>query len=191
MHRIHSIMLLLACSAVMVFAGCSGNAARVDYNKKLKTAFSQLEKGDPERAAENLEQARQIAQENGYDQTEVDRLNVEANMGIGNNVDAYAQAKALLDANPEDPFANELMGKILLKEGQYSQAEKHFITAQEAYESKIDLARAADLLAMSRYFAAYEHGNPRLAESYLHEIKDADLQHALDKARKDVVAKGY
>lgn len=185
-----SIILVLVCAALLTAAGCGGNAARTEYNNKLKAAFSQLEKGEPETAAAHLEQAKQIADENGFEAVEVDRLLVEANMGLGNMVDAHAQAKTLLDADAEDPFANELMGKIQLKQGEYAEAEKHFVAAQENYQAELDVVRAGDLLAMSRYCSAYERGNPRLAESYLREIRNADLQHALDKAHSNVMARG-
>ena len=183
------ITLLLTASLLMASGGCATDMARVDYDNKINTAFAQLQDGRPSQALKNLELAGKIGEENGYDKTELKQLFVEANLGLGNNVEAYAQAKELLDSNPQDAYANELMGKVLLKEGQYSEAEKYFTTAQAGYEAPMDSARVSDLITLARYFAAYEEANPRLADGYLREIQNADLQLAVDKAQKDIIIK--
>lgn len=189
MNKKNLVIMLIICAATLALAGCAADMARVDYDKRINTAFSQLQNGQPTQAIMNLEVASKIGEENDYDQTELKHLFVETHLGLGNNVEAYNQAKALLDEDPQDAYANELMGKVLLKEGQYSTAETHFVTAQQTYEAPIDVSRINDLIALARYFSAYHDGNPRLAKSYLREIQNADLQHAVDKAEKDIIVK--
>lgn len=189
MNKKNLVIMLIICAATLALAGCAADMARVDYDKRINTAFSQLQNGQPTQAIMNLEVASKIGEENDYDQTELKHLFVETHLGLGNNVEAYNQAKTLLDKDPQDAYANELMGKVLLKEGQYSTAETHFVTAQQTYEAPIDVSRINDLIALARYFSAYHDGNPRLAKSYLREIQNADLQHAVDKAEKDIIVK--
>jgi len=189
MNKRNLTIMLIACCITALFSGCANNPARINYDNRMKAAFNQIQDGDSSEALENLQLASQIGQENGYDPTELQRLSVEAHLVSGNNVEAYSQAKTLLDADPEDAYANELMGKVLMKEGDYSEAEAHFVKAQKGYQASDDTSRITDLIALSRYFRAYEDGNPKLAERYLHEIQDADLQHSVDKAQNNVLAK--
>jgi Tfp pilus assembly protein PilF len=189
MNKKNLVIMLIICAVSLAFAGCSTDMARIDYDKRINTAFGQLQNGQSTQAIRNLEVASKIGEENDYDQTELKRLFVETHLGLGNNVEAYNQAKALLDEEPQDAYANELMGKVLLKEGQYSAAEAHFVTAQQTYEAPVDVSRINDLIALARYFTAYHNGNPRLAKDYLREIQNADLQYAVDKAEKDIIVK--
>jgi tetratricopeptide (TPR) repeat protein len=164
--------------------------ARVDYDNRMRAAFAQLQDGQHQQALDNLQRAGQIAQEKGYNQTELKRLLVETNLASGNNAEAYSKAEELLKESPQSAYANELMGKVLLKEGDYGEAEKYFIRAREGYEASVDTSRTSDLVVLARYLAAYKEGNPRLAARYLREIKDSDLQYAVDKAQKDIMARG-
>jgi len=191
MSKTHTMALLIGCGVIIVSAGCASDTARINYDNRIKTAFGQLQKGESSQALDSLQMAREVGQENGYDQAELNRLSVEVNLGSGNLAEAHRQANELLTADPKDAYANELMGKVFLKDGQYSEAQKYFVKAQEIYESEVDISRASDLVALSRYFNAYEGGNPRLAERYLREIQNPDLQHVVDKAQKDIMAKGH
>jgi tetratricopeptide (TPR) repeat protein len=191
MDKKHSMVQLVACGIIIVSAGCATDMARVDYNNRVQTAFGQLQQGEPLPALDNLQAARKIGQENDYDQTEIKHLLVETHLSLGNNTEAHNQAKTLLDTDPQDAYANELMGKVLLKDGQYSEAEKCFVRAEKVYQAEVDISRARDLVALSRYFSAYEQGNPRLAERYLREIQNPDLQHAVEEAEEDMLVKGH
>jgi tetratricopeptide (TPR) repeat protein len=162
--------------------------ARIDFDNKLDTVLVELQDGQGSQALQSLMEASIVGQENGYDQTQLKCLFVEAHLSVGNIVEAYNQAKELLEADSQDGFANELMGKICLREGGFGDAEKHFVRATEAYDNSDDISRANDLVALSRYFLAYEDGNPRLADGYLREIQNVDLQHAVDKAQKETDA---
>lgn len=191
MSKTHTMALLIGCGIVIASAGCASDTARINYDNGIKTAFGQLQKGEPSQALDSLQVAREVGQENGYDQAELNRLSVEANLVSGNIAEAHRQANGLLEDDVEDAYANELMGKVFLKDGQYSEAEKYFVKAQETHESEVDISRARDLVALSRYFSAYEEGNPRLAERYLREIQNPDLQQLVDTAQKDMMAKGH
>lgn len=184
------MILLVTCSMALISAGCGANMdkARIGFDNKLEAALIQLQDGRGSQALSTLEQASEVGQENDYDQTQVKRLFVEAHLSAGNTIEAYNQAKELLEADSQNGYANELMGKICLKEGEFGDAEKHFIAAKEAYDDPDDISRANDLVALARHFLAYEDGNLTLAEGYLREIQNADLQHIVDKAQKETDA---
>jgi len=112
-------------------------------------------------------------------------MKVETYLSQGKTIEAYDLAKQLLEADPKDPFANELVGKICLTEGEFKEAEMNLSKALKAYKDGKDISRAKDLLALTRYFLAYQDANPKLAEQYMLEIEDSQLVYALDKARKD------
>ena len=190
MSKTHLIVLLVVCGVIIASSGCASDMVRVDYDKRIKTAFGQLQHGEPLLALDNLQAAETIGQENDYNQTEIKHLLVETQLSLGNNTEAHNQAKKLLDTDPQDAYANELMGKVFLKNGQYDEAENYVIRAEKAYKADVDISRAHDLVALSRYFSAYEQGNPRLAERYLREIQNPDLQNAVGEAEDDVLVKG-
>lgn len=184
------ITIVLVSVALLLFSGCaSTDTARLDYQNKLTSAYRLLESGNHDLALNNLEQAEKIAEKNSFDKTEALQLRVEASLGIGNNIEAFNYAKELLDKNLADPYANELLGKVLLKDSQYSEAEKHFVAAQQAYKSEENTARVTDLLALARGLSQYQSGNPKLAQRYFREIQNVELQYAVDKAQKDVALK--
>lgn len=188
------IVLLIACSVVMALAGCATDMSKanyIDYRGKLNAAHVQLQNGQPSRAMNFLEEANKLAEENGYKRTELKKLTCEAFLSLGDTVSAYNQAKELLDEDPQNAYPNELMGKVLLKEGKFGEAEKYLLRAQEKYEASEDISRAEDLVALTRGLSAYEDGNPRLAGSYFRAIQNADLQYAVDKAQKDITAKEF
>ena len=182
-----NLILLVTCSMALISAGCGANMdrARIGFDNKLDAALVQLQDGQGTQALSTLEQAGAVGQDNDYDQTQVKRLLVEAHLSAGNTIEAYNQAKELFEADSQDGYANELMGKICLREGEFGDAEKHFVKAKEAYDNPDDISRANDLLALARYFLAYEDGNLTLADGYLREIQNADLQHAVDKTQKE------
>lgn len=181
-------LLIVASGILAVTAGCATQTTdfRIDYDNSLGTALTQLQDGRPADALMSLDSARAIAEENSYDKTTIERLVVEANLGLGNTLEAFDQAKTLLNADPKDPYANELTGKCLFASAEFTQAEGHFITAQKAYQAPADATRAQDFVAVTRYFLAYADGNLRLAEGYLREVQSPDLLHSIDKARKEV-----
>ena len=111
---------------------------------------------------------------------------MEAKLGQGETVAAREQAQALLEAQPESAYTQELMGKVLLKEGRYAEAETFFVSAREGARTDNDRARLEDLIALSRYFAAYETGQPQQADHHLRDIKNAELQQAVDTSTEKV-----
>jgi len=182
------IALLVTTAALATCTGCATGTAdfRGAYNNSLHAALAELENGQTSAAATNLDAARAMAEEHGYDTTLIERLAVEVNLGMGDTVAAFDQAKTLLDTDPQDPYAHELLGKCLLRDGEFKEAEDHFIAAHQAYQAPDDVARAQDFLAVTHYFLAYADGNLRLAEGYLREVQDPDLLRSIDQARKDV-----
>jgi len=180
------VLGIMLCGTLVGAMGCATESCTQDFNSKVHSAHLALEEGRTQDAVSKLEEAETISSECSCDKASLERLKVEASLCLGNTVEAYDQAKQLLDAGPQDPFANELFGKICLTEGEFKRAETHFTLAQQAYENNEDISRARDLLALTRYFLAYQDANPRLAEQYMREIEDYELAHALDKARKDL-----
>lgn len=179
-----TIIILLA-TAVMQVGCATTDIAKISYESRIKAAHSHLQNGAFGRAMYDLESAAKTAQQKGYDQTQLKCLLAEMYLGRGDTLEAYHQAKELLEKNDRDPYANELLGKIYLKEGGFLGAEQYFLTAQAEYESADDVSRVKDLVALARGLSAYEAGSPRLADRYWQEIKNPDLQYSLGKAQKE------
>ena len=186
--KVKQIVLCITLCGILAGAmGCATESCSQEFNSKIHNAHLALEEGRPQEAVEKLNEAETISLECSCDKSSLARLKIEASLFLGETVKAYDQAKQLFDTDPQDPFANELFGKICITEGEFKQAETHFTVAQQAYQDGADVSRANDLLALTRYFLAYQDANPRLAEQYMREIEDSKLAHALDKARKDLV----
>jgi tetratricopeptide (TPR) repeat protein len=182
-----NLTIIISLAFAIFLTGCSAYSAKPEFDKRIKTAFVQLQDGHNDEAMENLRAAQQLSRKKGSDQTKLKRLSVEAYLRVGDHEAAYEHAKELLESQPQDPYVNELMGKVLLKQGQYTKAEGHFIQAKESYRASADVIRVADLVALVRYLVAYEAGDPRLAEQHRQEIQDEDFKQAVDKTRKEVL----
>jgi len=181
--------LLVICSLVAMLPSCTTtDLVKTNYENKIKTAYEHLENGAFGQVRENLKSATKIANEEGYDQTELKCLLAEAHLGAGDTLEAYHQARELFEKNDRDPYANELLGKIYLKESGFLGAEQYFLTAQAEYEAAEDVSRAKDLVALARGLTAYEAGSPRLANHYWQDIQNLDLRYFLDRAQKEMTA---
>ena len=178
---------LVACSAVAILTGCATtNRSKLDYGDRIHAAYQNLEKGSFGQAMKDLESATRLAAENGYDQTQIKCLLAEIHLGKGDTLEAYHEAKELIEKDEEDPYANELLGKIYLRQGGFLGAEQYFLTAQAEYEDARDIARAKDLVALAKGLNAYKAGSPRLANRYWGEIQDPSLRYSLDGAQKEM-----
>lgn len=188
MSRYNNILVMGPLGFVLAVAGCSSNRPdmRAGYNGHLRAAHTQIQAGHSDQALQTLNAAQQLAQAHGYDQTDVVGLSVEAHLGQGDIAAAHDRAQALLESQPQSNYAHELMGKVLLKKGRYAEAETHFVQASKGVRTTDDRARLDDLIATSRYFAAYEAGQTQQAGRYLRDIQNGDLQHALDETTQDV-----
>jgi len=182
------ITLLATCSIVMISAGCATDMARVNFDNKINSAYGHVQEGAFGKATKSLESANKIAEEKGYDQTLIKRLLVETHLGLGEPIEAYNLAQDLLTENDRDPYACELMGKVLVKEGRFADAEEYFVTAESEYEAEEDVARCKDLTAMVRGLRSYESGQPKVAQRYWREIENTELKFSLDKAQKEMTA---
>ena len=181
------ITLLATCGIAMISAGCATDMARTNYDNRIVSAYGQIQQQRYDSAIKHLEEAKRIAEQNSYDSTETVRFMVEAYLGTGDTIEAYNHAKELLDKNAEDPFALELMGKVCFKDGaRYADAEKYFVDAQSRYEQEKDIARVTDLISLTRGLTEYQNGNPKLASRYFKEIKNVELQYAVNEIQKDV-----
>ena len=181
------VSTVLVSALLLVASGCSqSNMARTNYDNRLNSAYSQIQHQRYDAAIKHLEEAEKIGKENNYDKTQPGRLMAEAYLGTGNTIEAYNQAKTLLDADAEDPVAMELMGKVCLKETRYADAEKYFVDAQSRYEQQKDSLRITDLISLTRGLTEYHNGNPRVASKYFKEIQNVELQYAVNKMEKDV-----
>lgn len=174
------------CCLISMATGCTTNTCTRTFSLSMNEAYEALEDGRPQDAAERLQKAEAIAANCSCDISVLERVKVETFLQLGETVEAYDQAKHLLEADPDNPHANELYGKVCLVEGEFIKAETHFNTAQQNYNIEADIARAKDLLSLARYFLAYQDANPTLAEQYMREIEDSALAHSLDKAQKEL-----
>ena len=192
MSRKTVLTLLVACGTPMLLSGCGGqDLVRQTYESKLSSAYSQLENGRFSSAMSPLEQASKIAEENGYNQTEIKKLKAEACLGVGDLVCAYDQAQELLNTEPSNPYALELLGKVCIREKRYSEAEEYLNKAKLEHKETADISRVTDLIAVTRGLSAYSEGNPKLAERYFRSIENVDLQFSIDTTRKNLGSNKY
>jgi len=180
---------LNVCGLLLLVAGCGSKLSVSDYDSKVATGHRQILNAQYLQAVKSLEDAYNVAEKFDQDPLLARCLIVEANLRQ-NDLSAVSQASELLQVYPEEPRASELMGKALLAGGNYNEAERHLVLAKKLYEQPADISRTNDLLALSRYLSTYSQGNPKLAEEYLGEIKDTDLVHSVDKARREVGTEG-
>ena len=180
-----TVLPIVFCGALISLMGCASESCTMQFNAKIDDAHQALLAGQIEEVLTKLDEADVIASDCPCDKSDLDRMKVETYLSQGKTIEAYDLAKQLLGADPKDPFANELVGKICLTEGEFKEAEMNLSKALKAYRDSKDISRAKDLLALTRFFLAYQDANPKLAEQYMLEIEDSQLVYALDKARKD------
>lgn len=175
----------------ILFSGCaSTDKARVNFESRLSMAYSHLENGTYAEAVKNLEKADKMARDKNYDRTELRCLLAEAYLGGGETLEAYHITKKLLEEDDRNPYANEVFGKIYLRQGGFPGAEQHFLTARDEYTSEEDVSRAGDLLVLSKGLREYEAGNARQAEQYWQKIEDVNLKRSLEVAKSEASPTG-
>ena len=187
-------LVCVAMGLLVISGGCATKGARADYDSNLRMARTQIGDGQNEKALGSLDIARKIANENEYDQSGIELLSAEVSLRSGDNDGASEQVQKLVDGDAKEPYEKELKGKALLKKGRYAEAETNFVAAQKQFEAQkkdnyaLDVSRTSDLVSVARYFLAYQNGDLGKARGYMHEIENPELQHALNKAQKEVGA---
>ncbi len=175
--------IIAALSTVLVvlsvITGCGTHTARTRYENSIEMAYSQMQTGDFWEAATRLEDIKKAVEEKGYDQVQLKCLLAENYINLGEITKAYDLTSELLQDNERNPYACELMGKIFLRKGRFTDAERHFTTARREYQNEEDVLRAKDMLALSKGLAAYEGGNLYSANQYWVEIQDPSLKYSL------------
>lgn len=181
------VLLCVVIGGVFV-TGCSTSVdqAHLDYQTKLNMAYSQLQNGRPQATEQYLNDARKIAEENGYQQGAIHQLQAELCWTDNDLECIQEQVSVMKDIDPSDPRALELEGRIFIRNGNYVQAEEYFTQAQKSYPEVLDQQRMVDLISLVRGLQNYQQGNPHVAHRYFQDIQGVELQYAIDKALKEL-----
>lgn len=172
--------------AVLAFASGCSTSAQLKYSEKLTTAHRALLDDQPALAVKQIGEAQQLAAKSKLDNTGGQVLLAEAHRVSGENIEAFNAAQEVLKSDAGNGPANEIVGKLLLKEGKFAEAEQRFQTARSGCEDSAAKQRLDDLINLSRGLRSYSDGDPQVARKYWSAISDAELRFSVDKALKDV-----
>jgi len=178
-------MTWMGLVVLAVASGC-GTSAQVRYSGKLAAAHSALVDEQPVLAAKLVEEAQEIASANKIEDTDARLLLAEARRVEGKNIQAFNAVQEVLKRDSANGMGNEIMGKLLLKEGKFGEAEQRFQTARSGCKDATTKRRLDDLINLARGLRAYADADPQVAKKYWAAISDADLRFSVDKSLKDV-----
>ena len=101
---------------------------------------------------------------------------------------AEATARSMRDDFGEEPEIDELEGKILFRQGKFSDAVSRFERAAEAHgeDKKNSRRRAEDLIHLARGFGAYEELRIQDAEQHWNQIRDPQLRDSTQVVLNDI-----
>lgn len=183
--------MLITTLAAMFAIGCQQD--RSGYATNLQAAHEALQSGELSAAQERLRLAEEYAVENEISPTsDLLLMQAETQLALGHLGSAgeiAEDALASTEANAHDQArAQEVLGKIALRQGQFSEAQSRLSAAERGYESQEDRVRIADLIHLARGLASYGEGDIEVARRYWRDIQDPDLRHSMDQALADVSA---
>ena len=180
--------------AILVFAtGCRTATQIVQQRTShdvLRDARKALVAGQTVVADQRVEEARRLAKDEGSDVSDVDLLAAEVQLRKNDAASAASKARSVLARNPDNPRANEVLGKALLQTGSFNDAESHLQAAKSGYSAPVDQRRIEDLISVVRGLAAHAKGDLPVARQYWASIKDSDLRHSLDQVARDIAHNG-
>ena len=172
MMRRYDAPLLLA--AALLLGGCSSGGGP-GADELLAGAHRSLDRGDTKNARTWLESARPVV-ESQRQKKEYRLLEAELDVRTGRAARALGIADKLLAAYPEDPRVHELAGKARMTSGDFTGASVEFTIARAAYRDEADVARAADLIALSSGLEAYAAGRLAVAQDQWDAIRSPQLR---------------
>jgi tetratricopeptide (TPR) repeat protein len=178
----------LVVLSTLAVAGCQ-TTKPVSYFGKLEHARQAIVAGRTTVAAQRIENARVLEEQQSGQTFEADLLLIELMLHENNATDAVSKAQEVIESKLDNPRANEVLGKALLQAGRLSDAESVFAAASEAYDEPGDQGRVDDLLALTRGLSAFANGDPQVARQYWATIRNDELRFTLDKTvRSEAVA---
>ncbi len=175
-------------AALVVAGGCASAPKSSGADAELRLAAQAIESGRPQQAQMWLDRAR--AQYRGAQPEYVTLLEAEAKLRMGLTADALALVEEVLATDPNNAGANEVAGKILLKLGQYADAEQRFLAAQLAHSpDSAGFRRLEDYISLARGLDAYSKADPAVASRHFESIGDAQIRYAIDQAMREEAAR--
>jgi tetratricopeptide (TPR) repeat protein len=174
--------------ALGVLAGCGGQEK---YALEVRSARDSLERNFPEKAEVHLARADQLAEK--YDLVpapDATLLKAEARIQLKDLATAEALAAGVAEeyvpGTRPRAQAEEILGKIAIRRGDFRGAMHHLVQADRSYESAGDKQRVADLLLLAGGLEAYGRGQMAEARRTWEKISDPRLRVAIDVRREAV-----
>ena len=183
--------LLMCVLMVGLLVGCQASSPQ--YATYMHQAHQALRDARPERAQQQLLKAKEVAaEENLGESADCRLLEAETRLAQGDLAGALSTARAIMAEEtgyPQSaPRAEEIIGKVMLRSGRFSQAQEHFVAAERQYEAEQDRRQAMDLTLLARGLVVYSDGDIDVANKYWRSIADPSLRHSLDRVRQSVNA---
>jgi len=182
-------ILWVLLPVVVVAAGCA-SLAQKRYTKELLGAQRAIGAGQVGEAYSRLQAANKAAAAGHLDATPIQLLVAELRLVQGNSAEARDIAETVLAQNQRNPQANELVAKVLLKQGAFDEAEQHLVTAQLEYGTLGERQRVEDLLNLTRGLRAYSQGDTLAARKYWATIENTQLRDAVEGSTSGQSARG-
>ena len=185
---------LIAVLAVGLLIGCSNQR---HYSEQLTRAHECLQEGEVDRAERHLTRADEIA----ADHTTTVKPSVDATLlqaeirltqrRLTESQELASSVTVRVDVDyPTIARAEEILGKIALHEGRFTEAQQHFLTADRNYDDDLDRERISNLMKLTRGLAAYSDGDIEVARRYWQSIPDAELRYSVSENLSDVQLAG-
>ena len=105
----------------------------------------------------------------------------------GEDANAARLAEMVRSVNADDPQAAELLGKVAISQGRFTDAAQMFESARALYTLDDDRQRASDLLWLTHGLAAYGEGNVSEARRNWGRIQSPALRAQFERAYASVV----
>jgi hypothetical protein len=174
--------------ALGVLAGCGGQEK---YALEVRGARDSLERNFPEKAEVHLARADKLAEK--YDlvpSTDATLLKAEARIQLRDLATAEALATGVAEQHVPGQRpraqAEEILGKIAIRRGNFTGAMHHLAQADRSYESAGDKQRVADLVLLVQGLQAYGRGEMDQARRRWESISDPKLRVAINVRRQAV-----
>lgn len=178
------LFLIAACAGIALLGGCK---AQSQYNLELDNAQVALEGRFPDLAARHLDKAGRIAAKRRMGRRDKPvLLRAEVLVQKGDYDGARSLAETIAHRNVHGTHrrgqAEELLGKIAIRQGRFADARRHLANADRSYKADADKQRAADLDKLVLGLQAYGRGRTQLAQNHWRSISNVRMRTSISAA---------
>ncbi len=170
-----AIIVALAMAGMLM--GCQDQ----EYDVQIRQAHEALVTGFPELADHHLEKAEALADDSRVGSTvDGELLRAELKLQQG-HFEAATQLAGQVAAKSSPGSinmarANEILGKVAIRQGKLDAATEYLTRAQKSFMSPADQYRLKDLLNIVNGLSAYSQGRTRLAQKHWDKITNEQLK---------------